>query len=280
MKLFNIITMTAALSNLTLALPNHQPTGSTGLNSLKSPTNCYGATKFYTCSNNKFNGCCSVDPCALPACPDYHSASPQQIGTYLGRPIAPQDAYVNPYDSRLQTPSYSQDPLATCISGDHKEYHAALYTIFPSSPEVPAFSNSFDNSTISLFRSGDVKTEKQQLVVFPPLPYAAQDCTLGWSQTPFSNATLNGSTLIDVVEVSSLPSAMSHGMVMGMTQGKMGTIRLGGVRGTGDSRIEWNDEQRGCDKLKYFKVGFPEGQLGSVDMEQRQGSGFYIKYHC
>jgi len=69
-------------------------------------------------------------------------------------------------------------------------------------------------------------------------------------------------------------------MVMGMTQGKMGTIRLGGVRGTGDSRIEWNDEQRGCDKLKYFKVGFPEGQLGSVDMEQRQGSGFYIKYHC
>ncbi|KAL2070980.1 hypothetical protein VTL71DRAFT_14006 [Oculimacula yallundae] len=36
---------------------------------------CNAGKVFYSCQVNSFRGCCSVDPCALPACPDTDSSS-------------------------------------------------------------------------------------------------------------------------------------------------------------------------------------------------------------
>jgi len=36
---------------------------------------CNAGKVFYNCQINSFRGCCSVDPCALPACPDMDSSS-------------------------------------------------------------------------------------------------------------------------------------------------------------------------------------------------------------
>ncbi|PVH78916.1 hypothetical protein DL98DRAFT_234986 [Cadophora sp. DSE1049] len=36
---------------------------------------CNAGKVFYNCQINSFRGCCSVDPCALPACPDADSSS-------------------------------------------------------------------------------------------------------------------------------------------------------------------------------------------------------------
>jgi len=67
---------------------------------------------------------------------------------------------------------------------------------------------------------------------------------------------------------------------MSMTQGSMGTIDLAATPAMGDHEISWDGEQRGCGRMKLFKVAFLSGQMGRVDMVQSEGSGFYIKYHC
>ncbi|KAH9212058.1 hypothetical protein DL95DRAFT_391908, partial [Leptodontidium sp. 2 PMI_412] len=36
---------------------------------------CNAGKVYYACQINSFKGCCSVDPCALPACPDTDSSS-------------------------------------------------------------------------------------------------------------------------------------------------------------------------------------------------------------
>lgn len=37
---------------------------------LRQEEDCPGRSKFYRCPGNLFSGCCSVDPCNLPDCPD------------------------------------------------------------------------------------------------------------------------------------------------------------------------------------------------------------------
>ncbi|KAI9878424.1 MAG: hypothetical protein M1830_000907 [Pleopsidium flavum] len=36
-------------------------------------SDCEKPQQFYTCASNGFNGCCSIDPCGLPGCPDPRS---------------------------------------------------------------------------------------------------------------------------------------------------------------------------------------------------------------
>ena len=261
----SIITLAAAFFCLTKALPTRDPdSGNTSLQALTPRMECLGGTNFYICSNNKFNGCCSVDPCALPACPDYPS-------NYVYPHIIGNPEHYGTADQKLLE---LIPPQARCMPGDNKMYQRTMHTIFPGKQSAAGASG----NAISLSRNADPQSEKQQLIEFPSLPDGAHSCALHWSRN--SSFSVAGSGLVELFAVSSVPSPVNYEMVMSMRQGKVGIIDFGIDFEKTDHEIHWDGEPSGCKDMRLFKVGFPEGRVGSVELAQNEGSGFYIDYYC
>ncbi|RSL82726.1 hypothetical protein CDV31_016908 [Fusarium ambrosium] len=42
---------------------------------------CPGTGSYYVCGNNNFRGYCSVDPCAIPWCPDFKLKTCEPVGS-------------------------------------------------------------------------------------------------------------------------------------------------------------------------------------------------------
>ena len=153
-------------------------------------------------------------------------------------------------------------------------YQRTMHTIFPGKQSAAGASG----NAISLSRNADPQSEKQQLIEFPSLPDGAHSCALHWSRN--SSFSVAGSGLVELFAVSSVPSPVNYEMVMSMRQGKVGIIDFGIDFEKTDHEIHWDGEPSGCKDMRLFKVGFPEGRVGSVELAQNEGSGFYIDYYC
>lgn len=82
---------------------------------------CNAPQLFYTCSSNKFAGCCSVDPCNLPGCPDSSSASIAGISSSPPGPptsstTGGSTSVTGGLQSATQPESTSQPPSSSSLS--------------------------------------------------------------------------------------------------------------------------------------------------------------------
>ncbi|RSL53610.1 hypothetical protein CEP51_014860, partial [Fusarium floridanum] len=65
---------------------------------------CPGTGSYYVCGNNNFRGYCSVDPCAIPWCPDFKLKTCEPVGsttedtttTVIDKATAPTPEIKNP----------------------------------------------------------------------------------------------------------------------------------------------------------------------------------------
>lgn len=86
---------------------------------------CTAPQQYYLCAANGFNGCCSVDPCSLPDCPDvpdHHTTAMATLGTEVVSASSPAAA-MSGTDPTPATTAQLAMPLPTSMpqqtSSDH-----------------------------------------------------------------------------------------------------------------------------------------------------------------
>lgn len=88
---------------------------------------CTAPQQYYLCAANGFNGCCSVDPCSLPGCPDVsdpHTTSLPTAGTKSASALSPAAA-VSGITLPAPTTSYLATPLPTSMPQETSSDHSS-----------------------------------------------------------------------------------------------------------------------------------------------------------
>jgi hypothetical protein len=217
------------------------------LPSSKRWIDCTAKTSFYVCQNNGFTGCCSVDPCALPACPD------------------------------TTPPSFPAITKSVCTPGKHKLFQPSMHALFPESPDQA----SPPTTDIALSQAAGPDLVTQQLVTFSGIPSAAKDCQLDWAVPSERTFIVVGSGLVDVFAID---SAVADPVTWNSVQAA-GETRIGsgdftfwpGVPGAQDLHIVGGV---GCKETLAFRMGVDGVLKGSVDLVQGAEAGWYLQYEC
>jgi len=178
------------------------------MNGLFPRVDCKSPQQYYTCASNGFKGCCSVDPCPLPGCPDStsqdgeSSASQDQPPKSKGNsakskdPTGFQDALTSyltstvPQNTGFQPSSSSQTPISTQI----------VVSPTPSAVPQPTLSQSQPTSQQPIGPSPSSATSSQAPFTIVVVSTAVQ--------TPTSNGiALAPTTLLVTTTAYSSPGA-------------------------------------------------------------------------
>lgn len=240
--MFTTATLMSAFSFLSLCLAI--PMSNFARND--DPTACQKGKSFYNCQKNGFKGCCTIDPCALPSCPD--------------PPI-------------LDTIGLNR----ICTPGQHKVYQPTMNTIFPAFPDA-----SSKGSELWISQSTNPSNTRQQVVTFSGIPFTAQNCSLNWSSGSTS-FNVSGSGLTDVSLVNGPPSAVINSKVISAAVGmKIGAADFTNWPQQKDASAYQHivGSAPNCSAEMTFMVGIAVGNVGEVRLQLDQESGFYVEYEC
>ncbi|KAK0103215.1 hypothetical protein ONS95_005249 [Cadophora gregata] len=111
---------------------------------------CDAGKVFYNCQVNSFRGCCSVDPCALPACPDASSSTTAAISKTTSQPTTRQTLISIPNSLLTSAPATTTnrptsiivDIAVTSSTPTYTETEAQTQTASSTSPSTPSSSRS------------------------------------------------------------------------------------------------------------------------------------------
>lgn len=226
-------------------------------------TDCPALTPFYACASNGFNGCCSVNPCALAGCPDPTTTTPiPNLFTYA--PAAPSSP-----GPEVQTNE--------CPPGQHEIHQPQMWTIFSAYPNL-AGTNGTD---VSFSQVSNENSVRQQVAVFSGIPSTAKNCGLQWYHNATSTFIVDNSGLADVFAVKTpLPTSVTWNTIeagLGQKIGQADFTSWPGFAGNPDHIVASGIE---CAPEMIFKVGLSGVAAGDVELEQSENSGFYVQYEC
>lgn len=214
---------------------------------------CSAGTSYYVCANNGFKGCCTVDPCALPACPSSDYKSP---------PINPN----------------TTAPI--CAPGVHKLYSTSLHTIQPAKPDEEIFSSK--NGPLNYFISnsgpGEESATSEQVAIFSGIPASAKKCQINWSVAAERTFTVSGNGLTDVCTLKSpIPEKITYNTVQAAVGVKVGSADFTnwpqsvGVQNHLVGSVD-------CSSDLALKLAIVN--VGEVLLTPTPDTGFYVEYEC
>lgn len=222
---------------------------------------CPAKTSYYVCANNGFKGCCTVDPCALPACPSSDYKSP-------------------PINPNTTAPAPPSNPGPVCAPGVHKLYHTSLHTIQPAKPDTEIFSSK--NAPLNYFISnsgpGEEDATSEQVAIFSGIPAAAKFCRINWSVAAERSFTVSGNGLTDICTLKNpIPEKITYNSVQAAAGEKVGSADFTNwpqVAGVQDHIVGSVD----CSSEMAFKLAI--SNVGEVLLTPTPDTGFYVQYEC
>jgi hypothetical protein len=217
---------------------------------LQAPNECPADCLWYTCAQNNFVGCCSVDPCHNQGiCPESDS-----------------------------TPQADAEAQPACSPGTK----TALFALRTDSinSQTPDSADSINNH-INVFTNKEAVVG--QAITFPHVPAAAQNCSLGWVALEGDKFVAESEGSVHVFELATLPAEpVTWNTLYDPAKSLVGK-QVGSPAFTGwtvDNEREHNVGPVDCKPDMSFFTRIPDGKEGRVEIAHSGSSGWYLDYVC